>query len=414
MSFLFFFMEVLLMFAWYQKNRKKTAIAYGIVYVIACYFMLLSYIPKEVVLQKASDKISLAAPICVQEAHTEETVQTERGSDAKGIQKTYTCKLFGLIPIATMSGTVVGDQSVDAVGRPVGIYLQTQGIYVAGLKEIQTVSGEKVSPCAYILQEGDYITGRDGKELSDKEDLQEAVEASKGQAMVLSVVRHGEEMEVKVQPQETEDGSYKLGIWVKDDVAGVGTLTYVKEDGSFGALGHGISATSGSQALSMKEGYLYETSITGITPSSIGSPGEISGLIHYGSAARLGEITRNSNVGIYGKMNGTAKTAYAGNSYAVAYKQEIKREGATILFGEGDAVEAYQIMIDQIDYEPKEKNKSFVFHVTDEKLIDQMGGIVQGMSGSPIIQEGRIIGAVTHVFINDPTKGYGIFIEEML
>lgn len=164
----------------------------------------------------------------------------------------------------------------------------------------------------------------------------------------------------------------------------------------------------------MKEGYLYETSITGITPSSIGSPGEISGLIHYGSAARLGEITRNSNVGIYGKMNGTAKTAYAGNSYAVAYKQEIKREGATILFGEGDAVEAYQIMIDQIDYEPKEKNKSFVFHVTDEKLIDQMGGIVQGMSGSPIIQEGRIIGAVTHVFINDPTKGYGIFIEEML
>ena len=143
------------MFAWYQKNRKKTAIAYGIVYVIACYFMLLSYIPKEVVLQKASDKISLAAPIRVQEAHTEETVQTERGSDAKGIQKTYTCKLFGLIPIATMSGTVVGDQSVDAVGRPVGIYLQTQGIYVAGLKEIQTVSGEKVSPCAYILQEGD-------------------------------------------------------------------------------------------------------------------------------------------------------------------------------------------------------------------------------------------------------------------
>ena len=96
------------MFAWYQKNRKKTAIAYGIVYVIACYFMLLSYIPKEVVLQKASDKISLAAPIRVQEAHTEETVQTERGSDAKGIQKTYTCKLFGLIPIATMSGTVVG------------------------------------------------------------------------------------------------------------------------------------------------------------------------------------------------------------------------------------------------------------------------------------------------------------------
>ena len=137
-------------------------------------------------------------------------------------------------------------------------------------------------------------------------------------------------------------------------------------------------------------------------------------MIRYGDATRLGEITKNSPVGIFGTMTGTQTLDLQGKTYPIAYKQEIKREDATILFGEEEAVTAYQIVIDQIHYEPKEKNKSFVFHVTDPKLHDTMGGIVQGMSGSPIIQDGKLIGAVTHVFINDPTKGYGIFIEEML
>lgn len=402
------------MLAWYQKNRKKTAVVYGIVYVISCYVILLSYIPKEVTVAHADDEICIAAPVTVTQAYDKQSVAAEHASAAKGGTKDYVCKLFGVIPIASVHATVAEEQMVNAVGQPVGIYMKTKGVYVAGIKELVTSTGEKCSPCAYVLQEGDYITAVNGMALENKEQLQEQVQQAEENAMVLSVVRNKESMELRVVPKETEDGSYKLGIWVKDDVAGVGTLTYIKEDGSFGALGHGISAASGSDVLALKDGYLYETCITQITPSSIGSPGEISGVIRYGDATRLGEITKNSPVGIFGTMTGTQTSDLQGKTYPIAYKQEIKREDATILFGEEEAVTAYQIVIDQIHYEPKEKNKSFVFHVTDPKLHDAMGGIVQGMSGSPIIQDGKLIGAVTHVFINDPTKGYGIFIEEML
>ena len=324
------------------------------------------------------------------------------------------CKWLGVLPLKTIKVHTVEKQEVLVSGSPVGIYMETKGVLVIESGEITDREGIRRTPAEHIIQSGDYICEIDGKVLTGKRQLMQLVRENQGEPMELQVIRHQETIKLEMTPVETEDGSYKLGIWVKDDVAGVGTLTYIKEDGSFGALGHGISAASGNDVLALKDGYLYETCITQITPSSIGSPGEISGVIRYGDATRLGEITKNSPVGIFGTMTGTQTLDLQGKTYPIAYKQEIKREDATILFGEEEAVTAYQIVIDQIHYEPKEKNKSFVFHVTDPKLHDTMGGIVQGMSGSPIIQDGKLIGAVTHVFINDPTKGYGIFIEEML
>lgn len=402
------------MLAWYQKNRKHMAFFYGVIYMVSCYLMLLSYIPTEITVAGDAADWTVDAPVTIEASHQKQVLATDKASDAKGTMQTYQCKLFGVIPIASIQATKAEEQSVTAVGQPVGIYLKMKHVYVVGIKELTDQEGNTVNPCNYILQEGDYIVAVDGSEITSKEQLQRKIEQCSGASLVLTVQRNEQTMDVQVQPVQTTDGFYKLGVWVKDDIAGVGTLTYMKEDGTYGALGHGISDSSTGDLLRMGHGCLYETDIMGVTPSSIGSPGEITGLISYGNSTRLGDVKRNTSVGIFGELNSVAMASFQGQEYPIAYKQEIQRDSATILFGEEGQVASYQIMIDQIDYDPKEANKSFVFHVTEKSLIDQMGGIVQGMSGSPIIQNGKLIGAVTHVFVNDPTKGYGIFIESML
>ena len=407
-------MEEVKRMEWYREHRKGVAIFYGAMYVIACYLMLLSYIPGEVNIERGAKEISLAAPVTVEPVYDEKILAVGQNKGAVGTTYMLQCKLFGVIPVGSIEATVTEEQKVDAVGSPVGIYLKMQHVYVAGIKELKDAKGDTVNPGAYIVKEGDYIVGVNGGAIQTKEQLQGQVRESRGEPLVLTLLRKNEYMDVRIQPVFTEDGDYKLGLWVKDDTAGVGTITYIDEDGRYGALGHGISNAGTDSLILMERGYLYHASITSVTPSSVGSPGEITGLISYGENARYGNVATNSNVGIFGNMTATAEAALNGRSYPVGRKQDIKRENAIMLFGTEGQVKSYQIAIDQIDYHPKEKNKAFVFHVTEPSLIEQTGGIVQGMSGSPIIQDGKIVGAVTHVFINDPTKGYGIFIEDML
>ncbi|MDD6194692.1 MAG: SpoIVB peptidase S55 domain-containing protein [Lachnospiraceae bacterium] len=399
---------------WYQEHRKLVAISYGVVYVIACYLMLLSYIPGEVNIERNAGEIKLAAPVTVEPIHDENVLAVGQNKGAVGTTQRLQCKLFGVIPVGSIEATVTEEQKVDAVGSPVGIYLKMQNVYVAGTKELRDAKGDTANPGAYIVKEGDYIVGVNGGSIQTKEQLQCRVEESQGEPLVLTLLRKNEYMDVRIQPVLTEGGDYKLGLWVKDDTAGVGTITYIDEDGRYGALGHGISNTGTENLILMERGYLYHASITSVTPSSVGSPGEITGLITYGENSRYGNVATNSNVGIFGNITATAEAALNRRTYSVGRKQDMKREEAIMLFGTEGQVKSYQIAIDQIDLNPKEKNKAFVFHVTEPALIEQTGGIVQGMSGSPIIQEGKIVGAVTHVFINDPTKGYGIFIEDML
>lgn len=402
------------MLRWYQKNRKKAAVCYSIVFVISAYFMLLSYIPKQIRMTADTQSISLGAPIDVEEVYRGKALTVEQKKTAVGMTRILKCKLFGVIPVGTIEATVSEEEKVGAVGIPVGIYLKMQNVYVAGTKEIKDLAGNAVNPGAYIVKEGDYIVAADGEEIATKEQLQEAVQESGGEPMVLKLLRNNVYMDVRLQPIETQEGTYKLGLWVKDDMAGVGTVTYVKEDGSYGSLGHGISDSGTGNLLRLEHGFLYHASITHITPSSIGSPGELTGLISYGRQSQYGSVKVNSEVGLYGEVAMAGQEALKQKIYPVGYKQDIQRDAATLLFGEEEKVKSYQIQIEQINYRSKEKNKAFVFRVTDETLITQTGGIVQGMSGSPIIQNGKIIGAVTHVFVNDPTRGYGIFIEDML
>lgn len=399
---------------WYQRHRKGVAIAYGITYVITCYMMLLSYIPREINVEQSGKEISLAAPVTVEPVYDRYVLDVGQKKGAVGSIQRLQCKLFGVIPVGSIEATVTEEQMLDAIGSPVGIYMKMQNVYVAGTKELRDAKGDRVNPGAYIVKEGDYIVKVNGQTLETKEQLQCLVKESGGESMVLTLLRKNEYMDVRITPAMTEAGEYKLGLWVKDDTAGVGTITYIDDDGRYGALGHGISNTGTESLLMMDRGYLYHASITRITPSSVGAPGEITGLISYGKNSQYGSVATNSNVGIFGNITATGDASLKRQSYMVGRKQDMKRDVATMLFGMEGQVKAYQIFIDQIDYSAKEKNKSFVFHITEPGLIEQTGGIVQGMSGSPIIQDGKIVGAITHVFINDPTKGYGIFIEDML
>jgi stage IV sporulation protein B len=402
------------MLQWYQNKRKTLALCYAVIYLVGCYVMLRSYIPDQILLTAGSSFQLAGTPLTVEEVYSADVVETDQVSPAVGTNRRFRCRLFGVLPVADIEAATVAETTVEVVGQPVGIYMKMQYPCVVGNKDIRDAGGGLVNPTAYILKDGDYITAVDGKAISTKEELQEAVAASGGAALTLTILRDEETMEVSVNPAKTRDGDFMLGLWVKDDMAGVGTLTYIDGDGAFGALGHGIGTGSSGELLPVEQGYLYQADITDITPSSSGTPGELTGLILYGQSTRLGSIEENSNVGIFGQVTARAALSLETRTCVIGYKQEICRGEAVILFGESDQVQTYQIVIDRIDYTPKEANKSFVFHVTDQELIGQMGGIVQGQSGSPILQNGKLIGAVTHVFVNDPTRGYGIFIENML
>lgn len=335
------------------------------------------------------------------------------GRNSSEQQLAIQCSLFGVIPLKTVEVEAVQRQSLYAGGTPVGIYIQTEGVLVIGTGEVDGLDGQTYQPAEHIVKSGDYIIEVNGQALSSKEELVECIQSSGGKEIHLEILRDGTLTDLAVTPVQTGAKEYKAGIWVRNDAQGVGTLTYVDEEGNFGALGHGISDVDTSTLLSLKEGSLYEADVIAVKKGESGTPGELTGVIHYRDNAILGDITSNTIAGIYGKASGSSLMEGA-REYEIGYKQEVEAGPATILCTvDGEATE-YEIKIESIDLNKKEVNKGMVVRVTDEELLDKTGGIVQGMSGSPIIQNGRIVGAVTHVFVNDPTKGYGIFIENML
>lgn len=326
------------------------------------------------------------------------------------------CSLFGVIPIKEIEVNVVDEQTVYACGKIIGIYTETQGVFVIDTCEIETKNGDSKNPAGSLVHTGDYILAINGEEVDNKEEMVDLVSGSGGKELTLSILRGEENVDVKVSPVLGKNGKYMLGIWVKDDQAGVGTMTYFTDTGEFGALGHGMGNGENGELLVVDGGKIYNSKIAGIEKGMVGSPGEIKGVIYYGSGNCLGELDTNCSCGIFGELDMEDLIEYmsGGQSYKVAHKQEIRRGNAQILSEISGKLELYDIEITYVDYLSIDNNKGLHIEVTDEKLLELTGGIVQGMSGSPIIQNGKLIGAVTHVLINDPKSGYGIFIENML
>lgn len=323
-------------------------------------------------------------------------------------------KLFGWLEFKNIQVDVVDTQYAVPCGFPIGIYLESDGILVIGTGEVSDKSGSVVEPAYGILKSGDYIREVNHKVIADKEELIQMVQDSRGQDLVLTVRRKDQWMDVRVTPVCSEAGEYKLGVWVRDDTQGIGTLTYIDAHGNFGALGHGISDSDTGDVVEVSGGNLYQTEIKAVEKGKIGKPGVMSGVIYYGDDSLLGDIRKNTTEGIFGTANSKLRAMADAAPVKIGYKQEIHTGEAWVRSSISGHSKDYKIKILKVDTSNSNKNKGLVIQVVDEELLALTGGIVQGMSGSPILQDGKLIGAVTHVFIQDSTKGYGIFVENML
>ncbi len=299
-------------------------------------------------------------------------------------------------------------------GMTIGIYMETDGVLVLGTDFIKGKDGQSYEPAKNLIKTGDYIIGINGNEINRKKELTEVVKQLETEDVVLRVRREGEEIDVRILAVEVGAKQYKLGIWVKDNVQGLGTVTYLTSDNQFGALGHGIHDTDSDELIEISKGVSYKTSIIGITKSVRGEPGGLEGVIIYNRYNKLGTIEKNTENGIYGTLNEENVPLLQEQSVEICKKKDIEIGDATIRCTVDDEIKEYAIKIKNVDYYTANVNKGIIIEVVDPELIELTGGIVQGMSGSPILQNGKIVGAVTHVFVNDPTKGYGIFIEDML
>lgn len=323
-------------------------------------------------------------------------------------------KLFGILPYKSVDIQVIQDKMLIPSGMPIGIYVKTEGVLVVGIGEFKDGNGETVSPARYILQPGDYILDVNGEKVENKKQFVSMIEHSDGAELIMTLRRNQEITNVKIEPESNQAGEWKLGIWIRDNAQGIGTLTYIDSDGTFGALGHGINDVDTSTLMQLSEGSLYRTEIVGITRGKDGTPGELTGYIEYDNENVIGEITENTAEGIFGfcKEEVLKQTAY--EPIQIALKQEVQTGPAQIICSVTGEPKFYDIEIEELHLEDDNVNRGLVLKITDEELLTLTGGIIQGMSGSPIIQNGKLVGAVTHVLVQDATSGYGIFIENML
>lgn len=315
-----------------------------------------------------------------------------------------------------VTAPVIEEKVLVPGGQSVGVKMDVKGVLVVGLEEIEQKNGEKVNPGLLSgLQIGDIILEVDGTKVYRADEVQSLVNKIKD-VVKLKIKRNDRFLNITVNPVESkEDGLYKLGVWVKDKTAGIGTLTYYDPmNSAFGALGHGIVDPETNSVLSVETGLLLEAQVQDVRHGETGTPGEIRGIFYHASDP-LGSLEHNSKFGVFGVAYHPIESTIYSNPIAVGTREQVKLGKAYILSTlSNNEVRKFEIEIEQIEEQDSPADKGMIIKVTDKDLLEESGGIVQGMSGSPIIQNDRIIGAVTHVFVNDPQRGYGIFIEWML
>ncbi len=320
-------------------------------------------------------------------------------------------KLFGVIPFSTTTVEVVDEMYVAVLGNPFGMKIYTDGVLVIELSTVLS-DGKNKNPAKDAgLKVGDYIKKANGIHITTNEDLSEIVTKSGGNKISLEVLRDKKTLNLTLNPVKSdEDGSFHAGIWVRDSSAGIGTLTFYSPlTNIVCGLGHGICDTDTGELLEIMSGELLEASIVNISKGADGSPGELKGKFGYNT---ISDITLNSECGVYGTLSGNLNDA---TLTEIALKQEVKDGAAQILCTvDGDTPKLYSCEITLRAANFRKSTQNLIVKITDEALLEKTGGIVQGMSGSPILQNSKLVGALTHVLVDDCTKGYGIFAENML
>ncbi|MGL4773793.1 MAG: SpoIVB peptidase [Clostridium sp.] len=326
----------------------------------------------------------------------------------------FNISILGLIPVKSVEVLKVSNLEVVAGGVPVGVRISSEGVLVVGFSDIAINNDRVESPAkGGDIRIGDVLLSYNGETIKNSKDLVKKVKNTKEEKVTIEIKREDEKLKKEINLIKEKDEEYKLGLWVRDSMAGVGTMTfYEKNSGKFGALGHPITDADTNKTFGIKEGELFDSSIISVKRGEKGDPGELKG-IFMNENIPVGNIAKNTECGIFGKVNDSFKCD--NKSYKVGFRDEIKEGKATIITTvDENGPQEYEIEITKLLQQESSGPKSMVIKVTDERLLEKTGGIVQGMSGSPIIQNGKIVGAVTHVLINKPDTGYGIYIEWML
>ena len=292
-------------------------------------------------------------------------------------------------------------------GRAVGVKLFADGVLVVDLRD----GASPARACG--LKEGDVILTCNGVDIQSTEHLQELLAQNKEDRATLEIQRGNRQLALMATPEESDDGTYRLGAYVRDSMAGIGTMTfYDPQSGVFGALGHGVTDVDTGKLMPLDEGSTMDASVKAVRRGESGCPGELRG--EFDLTRDSGTLYANTDCGIFGRADTQNFTAPDAAALPLAQRDEVKTGRATILSNvSGTEVEEYEIEIEKV-FSASADTRNLLLRVTDEELLQKTGGIVQGMSGSPILQDGKLVGAVTHVLVNDATRGYGIFIENML
>lgn len=415
---------------------RKIIRVIGILFVVAlCSVNMLpsvqqySRIPDDIYIQNGSAKtIDLGLPV---EADLKSTgvvsIKSDRLSDSDGMSSPLEIEsvdngkavidlsIFGL-PVKSVNVNVSDEVMVIPGGHSIGVTLYTQGALIVGITGVETQSGVIENPARQAgMLPGDVIIEINGEVIEDADHVSR-IASKAGSQMHIVVNRNGNKLEFDINPvKDASDGKMRIGIWVRDSTAGVGTLTFILPDERvFGGLGHAICDLDTGSVLSVKSGEIYLSEIIQVNRGESGIPGEIQGYFS-SSSGNVGVIEKNTQFGIYGKLYDDFDISRMIEPIPAAHRDEVHVGSAQILSSiDNEGVKTFDCEIIKVTEQISMGQKGMVIRITDEELLEKTGGIVQGMSGSPIIQDGKFVGAVTHVFVNNPTKGYGLYADWMI
>ena len=403
-----------------MKRMIKMLLLVFLLCIIFIYTLVIQNIPDQLVIFEG-ENISLKTllGINIQEENSQ-TLETSATSNEEIGEKIGSSKLevslFDNFKLKDIEVSVLPRTTVIPVGNIAGVKLYTNGVLVVGMSEIEGEDNQKYKPYENTgIEEGDTIIKINDQEIANTEQLVETVNLSKGEEIKIEYIHEEETKECSITPVKTSTDEYKLGLWVRDSAAGVGTVTfYEPSTKTFGALGHGITDIDTNELINIASGEFVTTRILSITKGENGNPGKLQGTIE--NQKNIGTISKNTRFGIYGKVdNLSSLNIDTSKEMEVALREEIQTGKATILCSlDNEKPQEYEIEIEKIYLENNYDNKSMKIKVTDERLLEKTGGIIQGMSGSPIIQNGKFIGAVTHVLVNNAQEGYAVFGDIML
>jgi stage IV sporulation protein B len=395
----------------FSKQKVKRIIEKSLAALLAAAVFALGYTPEMAAVREAPDAVFGASY---------EELSEKTGGSQKGVlavqssldetlgECTLSYKLFGLIPVRTVPVFVGKRAELVPGGDPVGVSIRTDGVLVVGVGKVSDGLGKYYAPAEQAgLRPGDVILSVNGEPISDSSELESAV--SNGGPAELSVERGGRRLEITVTPVCGEDGKPKLGAWVRDSTVGIGTLSFYDRDtGVLAALGHAVVDMDTGSLLKVRDGRLVIASVLGVTRGAQGSPGELHGTFGKESPV-LGRIILNTELGIFGEVDPSCSEFLERNEIPVAFPDEVRTGEAVILCSADGTIREYSCRIVKASRQGEPAPKGLVIEITDSELTELTGGIVQGMSGSPVIQNGMLVGAVTHVFVNDPKRGYGAY-----